>query len=272
MKRHKALSIREIVVLSIIFVVFAAVIAPAITDSLLQMQWRTCAGNMGVLARAFLLYAADNNGRFPAGGSLDAPSQQGGRPNGAWVWFDGMWYSGGGSGYHYNNPSEPWSWRMNPSKGSIWPYTDRNNQTYICPADIHAQDPHCTVYGAFGLSYSLNSNIIWAAYGDMSSNNSPALVSDLNDPNATVLLAENTNSPKAVSPFFKGITRTAPQFDGIFRWWQSAPGTAHWGGSNFAFCDGHVGWVAVADQKNLAFYRNGRPADPRYFTFTFSEE
>lgn len=278
MRDTKGLSIRQVAAVSAILVVLAAVLAPAITDSVLQMQWKTCAGNMGVLSRAFLMYVNDNNGRFPQGGDLGSlnsgyrtvpdPNKPGSYlkmpvPSGDWVWFDGMWMGTGP--FLWNNPSQPWSWKMNPSKGSIWPYTDRRPETYMCPADINAADPHSTTRGPFGLSYSMNHNILMAAYGDTGSYYSiPALITELADPSATVLLAEGWYG--GTHNAWKGFTHSGPTFDGVFRWWQAATCARHWGGANFSFCDGHVGWVTASDQRGLSYFRDGRVANPQWFS------
>jgi prepilin-type processing-associated H-X9-DG protein len=264
---RKHSSIREIVAVSIILIVLAAIVAPAVSDSIQQLQWKTCASNMAILAQAFQLYTNDNNGRYPQGGDLDGlrngrtykdmsgkvirtvtPAQM---PDGDWIWFDGTWTASGG--FNYNNPPPPWTWRVNPSKGSIWRYTDKRAETYMCPTDIAASDPHGTVYGRFGLSFPLNASIITPDYGDYGGN-TPAFTWEIADPSHVVLLAE-CGSPIVPTPGSSPVRVSA--FDGAYRWWQYAPVPIHWGGANFAFCDGHVGWTSIYDWKHLAFYRKG---------------
>lgn len=263
----KKLSIRETLAVSAILIVLAAVIAPAFTDSLEQLQQKTCFGNLGVLARAMLLYVSDNNSRFPNLADLNTNRDLQGRVIVGWVGYNGGCVGGGT--FYYNNPSHPWPWRANPSLGSLWPYTDRNEKTYMCPADRYAVDPTATTYRrGFGLSYQVNFNVFYSSYGDTSPAHymgSPqqgrqisALTSDIVSPGNTVLLGENYMNRYIRE--FAASTVVCPPFDGTLRWWESAATLRHQGGGNYAMCDGSVRWVPAADHRELVWYRDGRQA------------
>jgi prepilin-type processing-associated H-X9-DG protein len=271
MNHRKFISLKEIVAVSAIVLVVGAVVAPALTGSIEDIQQERCLSNLRTLAQAFKLYTTDNNGRFPGGGGLDRLRTHGQYNNrdGAWVWFDGMW--GGSGGYYYNNPSEPWTWKINPEKGSIWPYTDQKRETYICPADWHAQNPRITNQGAFGLSYAMNSNLLYPGFGDTPLTDVPVFFSNLVAPEKTVLLSEQW--PGKNHPSWKQYTDLGPMFDGVFRWWQSTPMARHGNGCNFAMCDGHVEWVKTEDQRSLVFYVNGKPVtNQAYWTIPWPSE
>lgn len=275
MKRSGRAYAKSTVGICLILIALAVVMAPAVTESIESAQKRVCAQNLGILGRAFQLYTADY-GRFPFGGNLDGLRD---RPYmGDWVWFDGVWAAPGP--YLWNNPSYPWTWRMNPSKGSIWRYTDQRKETYICPADAHAINPHVTrvenSYGTFGLSYSMNFNILWAAYGDYGTNQQgkdangnpiilPARVSDIIKPDQTMLLSEQWSG--GTHPAWKNYTTTGPIFDGVFRWWQSVATVRHGGGGNYLMIDGHVQWTKAEDQRSLNVFRAGNPTSPTFFSY-----
>lgn len=264
----KKLSVREVLAVSTILIVLAAVMVPAFTDSLEQLQQKTCFGNLGVLARAMLLYVNDNNSRFPnyddCVGSWHKDLR--GQEIVGWVGYDGNAPAWPG-GFNYSNPCHPWGWRVNPSKGSLWPYTDGNDKTYMCPSDTWAVSPRATTFRrGFGLSYQVNNNIFSPDYGDTSSHHwiddslghhvgeMPALLSDIVTPSSTVLLGENWENR-----YVNWIHATqCPPFDGILRWWSCASTLRHLGGGNYAMCDGSVRWVQAADYRSLIFYRDGR--------------
>lgn len=251
MKTRRKVSTGEVVAIALVIVVVGAIICPALDVSTDWFKRQNCLSNLEKLGTAFSLYLGDYNQMYPGGGSLSTLSQ--GNPQGEWIWFDGHWTSDG-TGFHFDNPGQPWPWRANPSKGSLWPYTDKDNNTYICPSDPNAIDPSHTTFGAFGLSYTMNYNIQDAVYGDTGVH-TRATLSQIVDPVHTVLLAEGPDTI-TTRPFTSRQVHVVP-FDGIFYWWQNSPTPIHQGGSNFLFCDNHAHWLAVRNQAKISFYRKG---------------
>lgn len=275
--KNRGFTLIELLVVIAIIAILAAILFPVFMNAREKARQTACISNMNQLSKAFRMYLDDSNGQYPLLGNLDVFAKQGeNNPGGAWIWFDGRWVDTGG--FHYNNPNVPWGWKANPAKGSIWKYTNRTRNLFVCPSDKHSRLRNWTRYGGFGLSYTVNNNIGSADYGDTLSSNSPAMESDIVRPTKTVLMADQgdgsltTHPPVVTAMKAAGLPPRTPCYDGNWRWWEHGPSPVHCGGENWVFCDGHVRWLNLRAWKALIFYRNGQPTDPRMFTNSMGED
>jgi prepilin-type N-terminal cleavage/methylation domain-containing protein/prepilin-type processing-associated H-X9-DG protein len=278
--RRKGFTLIELLVVIGIIAILAAILFPVFASAREKAKQSSCLNNMGQLTKAFKMYLDDYSGRYPLSGCADwtrdgtpNPFPHGPRvngPGGSWIWFDGKYASSGS--FYYNNPSPPWTWKVNPSLGSMWGYTNKSRKIYVCPSDKHSMQSNWTRFGGFGLSYTLNSSLLDIGNTKDTPGAVPAFESEIIRPAKTVLLADSGDGSWSNQREFTGANggnpvRT-PCFDGNFRWWQEAPTPVHVGGQNWSFCDGHVKWLSLKQWRTLVFYRNGRLPDPSDFTNT----
>jgi prepilin-type N-terminal cleavage/methylation domain-containing protein/prepilin-type processing-associated H-X9-DG protein len=298
---RKGFTLIELLVVIAIIAILAAILFPVLAKAREQARQSACLQNMSQLGKAFRMYLDDSNGRYPPIGNLDwfrdgAPANAnsnggaitrypGGNPGGSWIWFEGQWnVRTYGGGYLYVNPgpppSYPWSWRCDPSKGSLWKYTSKSRKIFVCPSDAHSNVAWwCNAAGkrgGFALSYSMNNNVYTCVYQDTGSTSCPGFESEFAAPTKTVLLADQgdgtrtTHPPIAAREQEMNIQIRCSVYDGNFRWWEHGPAVAHNGGGNWLFCDGHAKWLPLKGWKNLRFRRDGKPTT--YWTNTIVEE
>jgi prepilin-type processing-associated H-X9-DG protein len=231
-----------------IIIVVAVIVIPVILPcgGTGRSPQSSCLSNMMQLVKGLKLYLDDNNGKFPVGGDLT--SFQNGQNSSGWVGSEGFRREHGP--YDYSNPKIP-TWRVDPSKGSLWHYTNKNPKIFICSTDRHANDRNSTTLGPFGLSYGLNMTL---AQSPAKSDGS------IMRPGGVVMLGEQSNC--AHLPYYRGDGGSAPAYDGVLRWTRQEPVEIHMGGGNFAFCDGHAKWFAAKQQVQLSYRLDGR-IDPR---------
>jgi prepilin-type processing-associated H-X9-DG protein len=193
-------------------------------------------------------------------------------PRGDWVSFKGTFTAATG-GSHVQGI--PWKWYADIPGGSIWRYTNKSKRLYVCPSDRHSVDSRWTVKGGFGLSYTLNFNLVYPQYGGNPNKENPGAIpafeSEVVRSSKTVLLADHGDGSINKDPQFATAFAAHPElnnrtaaFDGLYRWWQEAPTPVHNGGQNWVFCDGHAKWFNLKQWKTLVFYRSGNP--PNYWT------
>jgi prepilin-type N-terminal cleavage/methylation domain-containing protein/prepilin-type processing-associated H-X9-DG protein len=271
----KGFTLIELLVVIAIMAILAAILFPVYNSAKEKAKQTTCISNLSQLAKAMMMYLDDNGDRFPGPGTLDQLAAWGqgaqGNRNGSWIWFKGSWSNSGG--FWYNNPGPPpsykWTWAAEPSYGSLWKYTNRSRNIYICPSDKHARASYWTMYGAFGLSYDLNCELI-ASQGRDTPGGSPALFSEITRPTRTVMFADHGDGSWNKNAVFMshngGNPVQTPCFDGVYRWWQEAPTPVHTGGLSWAYCDGHVKWMTLKQYRTISFFRSGIPHRDSDFT------
>jgi prepilin-type N-terminal cleavage/methylation domain-containing protein/prepilin-type processing-associated H-X9-DG protein len=273
--RRKGFTLIELLVVIAIIAILAAILFPAFVSAREKARQSACLNNMGQLTKAMKLYLDDFNGRFPSAGALDIFRANGQYNNkdGSWMWFKGAWTSPGP--YLYTNPGPPptkkWTWAAEPSRGSLWKYTNKSRKIFVCPSDKHSVVSYwCSgTLGLFGLSYDINSNLTGTNYYEDISSNGPSFESEVMRSAKTVLFADHgdgsMNDQSQFAAANGGAVRS-PCFDGAYRWWQEAPTAVHTGGQNWSFCDGHVKWYALKQWRTVTFLRSGKPLKPGYFS------
>lgn len=299
--RRNGFTLIELLVVIAIIAILAAILFPVFIAAREKARQTSCLSNMGQLVKAFKLYLDDNSSRYP-----NADDCRGTRvdPNAAkpyplivgWIGYDGRANADWSNGFKYDNPVPPWNWRANPSKGSLWRYTNKSKRLFLCPSDKHSVNPKWTnvngVWGGFGLSYDVNEAVFYggsgankgtigdtsppiyiidASYGDQKS----ATENDFVRPSKTVLLADHGDGSKPqpapgdpgdLQKFVDALNKPecaiynmhTPVFCGAFLYWQESPTPVHCGGQNWGFIDGHVKWLSLKQMHNLVFYRDGR--------------
>jgi prepilin-type N-terminal cleavage/methylation domain-containing protein len=266
MCKRNGFTLIELLVVIAIIAILAAILFPVFTSAREKAKQSSCLNNMSQLAKAFRMYLDDSNGMYPGGAGVWWPSAVG-RSQGDWVWFDGKWSQPSpGAGFDYS-VRKPWPWRINPSLGSLWKYTNKSRKIYICPSDRHAVDSKWTTYGTgFGLSYTMNCALVEdeAAYGDKSTGSTRAIESQLLKPTKTVMLVDQgdgsiDHNPAVEANLQKYYNGLAPAIDGSFGWFYAGPTSVHNGGQNWVFCDGHASWKNLKQFRTLAFRRDGIP-------------
>jgi prepilin-type N-terminal cleavage/methylation domain-containing protein/prepilin-type processing-associated H-X9-DG protein len=271
--RRKGFTLIELLVVIAIIAILAAILFPVFVSAREKARQSACLSNLSQLTKAMKLYLDDFNGRYPQAGSLDILRANGQNNNrdGSWVWFRGSWTGSGG--FFYNNPGPPpnvkWTWAAEPSRGSLWKYTNKSRKIYVCSSDKHSAVSWWTNQGLFGLSYDLNCQLVQNGGRD-TPGATPAFDSEIVRPNKTVLFADHGDGSMNNQPQFTaangGKPVQTPCFDGNYRWWQEAPTPVHTGGQNWSFCDGHVKWFTLKQYRTLSFFRNGIPHRSTDFT------
>lgn len=272
MEHKKGFTLIELLVVIAIIAILAAILFPVFVNAREKARQTSCLSNMSQMVKAFKMYLDDSNSRYPMWGNLDAmvtgrqyrdtsgkvirtvPASQ--MPDGDWVWFSSgsSWNDNGEGGFHYDNPYYPpkgqWTWSMDPSRGSLWKYTNKSRKLFLCPSDKHAKDSHWTNRGKpFGLSYDLNSDLASQTEGNIVKVSKTVMLADHGDGSLngdSFFLKANNNQP----------VRT-PCFDGCYRYIQEAPTPVHCGGQNWAFCDGHAKWTTVKQWHDLIYRPDG---------------
>lgn len=274
MKTQKGFTLIELLVVIAIIAILAAILFPVFVNAREKARQTSCLNNMGQLGKALKMYLDDSCGVYPHFALICEfdpnwfpPNRPvpGGKPDGDWVWFDGTCPSA-----PYSLPATlPWSWRMNPSKGAIWKYTNKSARLFICPSDKHAVKMDFTKangkLSGFGLSYTMNCALgeNETSYGDSAATTDRASESQLVRPTKTVMLVDQGDGCVKVDASGKTVATAAiyggktPSIDGSFGWFYSGPTAVHVGGQNWVFCDGHAKWCNVKQFRDLAFFRDG---------------
>lgn len=276
----KGFTLIELLVVIAIIAILAAILFPVFVNAREKARQTTCLSNMKQLGAAFKMYLDDSNSRYPCSASVYDQWTHPRDPKGAWIWFKGTW-----PGNWDWPPQTPWQWRVDPSGGSLWRYTNKSRMLYICPSDAHSNSKRCTLYGGFGLSYCVNQSIfeVQDGYGEQSPKTpmvdangqiipkscQPALESEIVKSTKTVLLADTGDG--SLNDFAKtpappgGRDHMTPSTDGVYGWFLEAPTAVHVGGQNWLFCDGHAKWFTLKQWHTLIWYRDGQVTDPKWF-------
>ncbi|MCL5102884.1 MAG: prepilin-type N-terminal cleavage/methylation domain-containing protein [Armatimonadetes bacterium] len=246
--KRSGFTLIELLVVIAIIAILAAILFPTFVAVKEKANQVSCLSNLKQLGAGFRMYLNEWGGRFPGGGGWGDPSF------GQWVVFD-TWADSGST--RYMPPMG--TYKMAPQKGAIYPYV-KNTKVYVCPSDTNARKT------GFGLSYSMNSGI-----GTITGVR--VIESAINFPTKTVLLIDEGQGNYVLTYDRAGnvISRSAKRaaiVDGYFGATDATgttqimidyPQDVHNSGCNFAFCDGHAGWVHNTKYKQLNYL-----AKPKY--------
>jgi len=245
----------ELLIVIAIISLLAAIIYPAFEQARQNAMRASCQSNLKQLMLGVIQYTQDNDEYAPCG-LYDGAANQ------SWPWHMGMGWA-----------------------GQIYPWV-RNPGLYVCPEET--QKPSGTNYP---VSYAYNGNIVYGPKG--TAVESP--MSEMNQPSMTICFTEG-HSPSGASYNFTvpGGDVSSPDCNGLFfensgvnsgneyceagalsntgficgadqeDTTQGTVPTAGWhfGGSNFAFLDGHVKWLMGDEVSPGENAESGNPLTP----------
>ncbi len=226
----RAFTLVELLVVTAIIAILAALLLPAVTRAKVQAQAISCLGNLRQLQAGWLMYVHDNHDALPPNNSVQSGFIYSGVSNAwgnSWVW---------GNAQRDTNSA-------NIEHGVIFPEVG-SPAVYRCPAD------RSTVIGRPGLrrlrSYSANpwlnahieSGDLQPGVNDLSIN--LRKFSQILRPPPTKIFVFIDEHEQSIGDGFFGIP--SPWVAGVpSNWWgASMPADRHNQGCNLSFADGHV--------------------------------
>jgi prepilin-type N-terminal cleavage/methylation domain-containing protein/prepilin-type processing-associated H-X9-DG protein len=242
-KGHRAaFTLIELLVVIAIIAILAAILLPVLSKAKLKAQGIYCINNLKQLQLAILMYASDNQEKFPenpgAGTSLHA-----------WVAGVMSWDNAIQANLQNTNT-------MLLTAGELGPYIGQSVGIFKCPADLipGARGPRVRSVSMNGFVGDV-SNIANYISGQVSHNWLRILkTSDLKlgAANTWVLLDE---CPDSINDAFFAVQM---QPGGSARW-TDVPASTHNGSGGFSFADGHAELKRWLDENTKAFVRRLAP-------------
>ncbi|MDD2710035.1 MAG: DUF1559 domain-containing protein [Verrucomicrobiae bacterium] len=216
-KRKKAFSLIELLVVISILSVLCSLLAPGLRSARDKVKALSCMNNMRQIGLAMMLYAQSNNDMLPA--PLQDSSSKGFEK---FIWTY--------AGYR----GEPSYMTGGVAAAGI----------FHCPGDTIVRDLVDSPPRSYAMNVGLspyNASDPPNTRGPVSNDGSSSLA-EISAPSTTVLVQEWRSS----------VNRFANRCDSVKHGYGGSLRTFaiyHGGGANYLFCDGHVSWVAPADYK-----------------------
>jgi len=232
---QSAFTLIELLVVIAIIAVLAAMLLPALSRAKVKAQGIYCVNNLKQLQLSAIMYADDNQDRFP-----ENPGQAVGPP--AWVHGQMTWDTSFQANVQNTNTALMTS-------GEIGPNVGQNARAFKCPADIipGARGPRVRSYsmnGFVGDVANIANNIKGAVPGwKRFLKTSDA--AKMGTVNLWVLLDE---CPDSINDGFFSV-RMQPDTTAK---WTDVPASTHNGAGGFSFADGHAEIKKWLDGNSLA--------------------
>jgi prepilin-type N-terminal cleavage/methylation domain-containing protein len=198
MRNRRGFTLIELLVVIAIIAMLAAILFPVFVTARDRARQSACLSNLRQLSSSMRLYADANNGKLPQ----VAPEYSG---------FTMVDWCG---------CPRVFSPDVDPSKGSLWPYTSKNRGIYRCAADIGIRADHITGKPTnYALSYAMNS----------------------------YLKLRSIDSMKSATRILLLIHQGRGSIDNGDFLYQAAwdlPKSVHFGGTTLSYADGHARWAS----------------------------
>lgn len=150
MSRRHAFTLIELLVVIAIIAILAAILFPVFARARESAKKAACINNNNQLGKAFIMYAGDNNDRYPGSAPGDGDGYM---PNGnppwwgktRWTWrghwVPAVWvFPGGGNSNLDTRPVNPaWVQMGGPKQGALFPYV-KSADVFICPSDPRGRE------------------------------------------------------------------------------------------------------------------------------------
>lgn len=242
MKSKKGFTLIELLVVIAIIAILAAILFPVFARAREKAKQATCQSNLKQIAQAILMYADDHDGYGPvshASGCFqdDATETQspGGMCNSALALAP---YDAGWATYYVQTPGQPTGvsdWKINPLWLCHGNGTGTYKMIYSRGGTWHAWEPQGGSYGAGSMGGRVRSVVTAALVGDAWGYE--AMMGTMyGTPRAVYGYSQHFITPRTP----EDIRNAVPDYNSVYyqRYWDQL--TAHGGGNNMAFCDGHV--------------------------------